>query len=119
MTTSAPRTRLVDALTGEKASPVMGIIASAEHIRQGLDDASRLREENARLRRNVAMLTRQLDALMDTDKGELQCRIDELVVERDNLASDLVDARETHRHMLTELSRTRNERDNYRAAVAR
>ena len=31
-----------------------------------------------RLRRDNAMLTRQLDALTDTDRGELLARVDEL-----------------------------------------
>ena len=39
--------------------------------RTGMSDVERLRRDNA-------MLTRQLDALTDTDRGELLARVDEL-----------------------------------------
>lgn len=39
------------------------------------------RKENARLRRDVRMLSRQLDGLHDTDKGALQIRCDEQAAE--------------------------------------
>ena len=73
-----PNMRTVDALTGDIASPVMGILATADHIHDGLSDAKALREENAALRA-------QLDALMATDKGELLVRNLELKAENDEL----------------------------------
>lgn len=47
------------------------------------------RTENARLRRDVSMLHRQLDALLMTDRGELMTRNDELSAENADLKARL------------------------------
>lgn len=89
MTPRAPSFRSVDALTGEVASPVLGILATADHIHTAVADAERLRDENA----------------------ELQIRVNELEEEL-GIWRD-----EVHR-LRSELATAQQARDTYRAALA-
>lgn len=47
-----------------------------------------MQTELERLRRDVTMLTKQLDAMFDTDIGELQTRIEELWAENMELRAE-------------------------------
>ena len=53
------------------------------------DEKCRLRNELTRARRGVQMLTRQLDALHDSDLGALATRNDELAAENADLKAKL------------------------------
>lgn len=67
---SAPAFRSLDQLTGER-SGVTAVLDAADKI-------SAQTVEVARLTRDNQLLRRQLDALLDTDRGELLTRVDEL-----------------------------------------
>jgi hypothetical protein len=60
-------TRIVDALTGEIASPVLGILATADHITDGLAELQELHAENASLKAERSELYRQLESRFEAD----------------------------------------------------
>jgi cell shape-determining protein MreC len=93
--TSAPMTRIVDALTGEIASPVLGILATADHITDGLAQTHELIAENASLKAERSELYRQLDSLLA------------VAAERDDLAERLADLSEAHQITLAALADAR------------
>lgn len=76
MRSPLPNMRTVDALTGT--------VTPSKFFRANAEADERLAELD-RLRRDNAMLTRQLDALMETDKGELLVRNLELKAENAEL----------------------------------
>lgn len=79
---TAPIFRSLDQLSGDKArSGVTAVLAAADAITNDL----------ARLERDNWMLTRQLDALLETDRGELLTRNEELDAELNDVRGLLAD----------------------------
>lgn len=99
---SAPTTRIVDALTGEIASPVLGILSTAEQIHGGLAERDRLARDNAMLRSQAEGLAEAYELLTEENAG-LLCRIGELEGERESLKGRLIAARDDVRSLLDQL----------------
>ena len=98
MSTNAPRSRMVDALSGEKAPGAFfkALSEADDFIRQHDGLAAELDELHS-LRTRVAELEGALK-LANREVGYL-------IRERDMLASDLVDLREAHQVTVTALAR--------------
>lgn len=104
--TAAPLFRSLDQLTGERAgrSGVTAVLDAADKI-------SGQATEHARLVCDNHMLRRQLNALLETDRGELLTRNDELAEELDHV-------RELLAMKVAECAELLRERDNLRNATA-
>jgi cell division protein FtsB len=63
---TAPTFNSFNALTGDLAdSPVLGILSTADHIHDAVQDAEQLREENAELHTRLQELEDELRELRD------------------------------------------------------
>lgn len=94
---TAPLFRSLDQLTGDQAtSGVTSVLAAADAI-----DA-----ELTRLQRDNHVLRRQLDALLETDRGELLTRNEELAAELDHVRGLLAEK-------VAECAEMRRERDSW------